>query len=67
MSLHERASGTLNNWPKTFGLRTGPLARSRLVGIPRTSDVTFATDPLRYVGIFLGSDSDVAKRVWAAA
>ena len=65
LDCHERASGGLNNWDKTYGVRLGSLATSTYLPPgwnPRHVD--FSQDPVRYLGIFLGSPegSDPNKR-----
>ena len=66
MDTHERASGGLNNWLKTFGLRLGPLAGSTALPLGWDPNwVTFSSDPVRYLGIYLGCDERVARK-WCA-
>ena len=65
MHVNERASGSLNNWPKTFGLAVGPLAAGPLA-LPlgwNPKHVDFTSDPVRYLGIFLGSPPKVARQL----
>jgi hypothetical protein len=50
LQVHERASGGLNNWGKTYGLRVGSLAGSTILPPnwnPRHVD--FKEDPIRYL------------------
>jgi hypothetical protein len=66
MSIHERASGALNNWSKTFGLRIGSLAGTNV--LPPAWDpkhIIFSSDPVRYLGILLGIPEKVAT-AWCA-
>ena len=54
LAVHERASGGLNNWLKTYGLRIGSLRGSTV--LPPDWDpthVSFSLD-IRYLGVFLG-------------
>ena len=60
MAVHERASGALNNWLKTFGLRVGSLRGSSVM--PPDWDAThinFTADVIRYLGIFTGTPTAV--------
>ena len=63
MCVHERASGSLNSWLKTFGLRVGSLRGS--TAMPPDWDplhVDFSTDVIRYLGIFTGTPSAVLAK-----
>jgi hypothetical protein len=63
IAAHERASGGLNNWLKTFGLRVGGLRGSTIM--PPGWDpnhVDFSTDVIRYLGVFMGSHAAVLAK-----
>ena len=60
LAVHERASGGLNNWLKTFCLRVGLLRGS--TALPPDWDPThgvFTADVIRYLGIFTGLPASV--------
>ena len=68
MQAHERASGALNNWGKTYGLPVGPLAGTALTMPPGWDPrhVDLSADPVRYLGIFLGTPEKVALKLVGA-
>ena len=65
LDCHERASGGLNNWDKTYGVRLGSLATSTYLPPgwnPRHVDFSQDPEAVRYLGIFLGSPDAVLRR-----
>ena len=64
MHVYERASGSLNNWQKSYGLLLGSLTRQPLTLPPNwdPNHIDFTCDPIRYLGIFLGSPEKVALK-----
>ena len=65
MCVHERASGSNNNWPKTFGLRIGSLRGSTALPFSwNPAHINFDEDPIRYLGVFLGCSQRVTLK-WA--
>ena len=63
IAVHERASGGLNNWLKTFGLRVGALRGTDV--LPPGWDPTHidvSADVIRYLGIFMGPHTSVLAK-----
>ena len=64
LQVHERASGALNNWDKTYGLRIGTLrGTSHIPAGWNPNHIDFTEDPIRYLGIFLGTPDKVARKI----
>ena len=67
LAVYERASNSLNNWPKTFGYRIGSLRGSTLMPPNwNPAHVNFNTDPaIRYLGVFFGAMASI-RAEWDA-
>ena len=65
-NVYANASGAVLSLSKSFGLRIGRLRHSRFdlpPGWVEGRDVQITSDPIRYLGVFLGAP-DAVKAVW---
>ena len=64
LAIYENASGAVNSWPKTFGLRVGTLRGSDVLpdGWVEGRDINTKNTLIKYLGMFLGAPADVAKK-----
>jgi len=64
LNIYEDGADALNSWPKTFAMRVGSLRESDHLpeGWEEGRDIITNTTDIRYLGIFLGTAENVAKR-----